>query len=185
MLVPHQRPSRLTPPKGRIVHCADHIAYINHDIDDAIRAGVLHQERSAPGRDPGCWGRPTPGASPPWWRPCSAGGRTDRGSGSMAGPETDQPPMLELRGFHVPAGVLEPGAPKGRNTKCRGIIAAALRAISWSTPTDLPRTTCRKSPWRRAPTRAACDYVAGMTDRFAVDTFTQRCSFPRRLGLEH
>lgn len=30
--------------EGRIVHLADRIAYINHDIDDAIRAGVLSNE---------------------------------------------------------------------------------------------------------------------------------------------
>jgi dGTPase len=29
-------------PEGRIVRLVDRIAYINHDIDDAIRAGVLH-----------------------------------------------------------------------------------------------------------------------------------------------
>jgi dGTPase len=28
-------------PEGRIVHVMDRVAYINHDIDDAIRAGVL------------------------------------------------------------------------------------------------------------------------------------------------
>jgi len=36
------RPSTL---EGSIVHWSDKIAYINHDIDDAIRAGVLEQQR--------------------------------------------------------------------------------------------------------------------------------------------
>ncbi len=27
-------------PEGRIIHFADRIAYINHDIDDAIRGGT-------------------------------------------------------------------------------------------------------------------------------------------------
>ena len=30
--------------EGRIIRWADKIAYINHDIDDAIRAGVLREE---------------------------------------------------------------------------------------------------------------------------------------------
>ena len=30
--------------EGAIVSLSDRIAYINHDIDDAIRAGVLRQE---------------------------------------------------------------------------------------------------------------------------------------------
>ena len=32
-------------PEGRVVRIADRIAYINHDIEDAIRAGVLRQEQ--------------------------------------------------------------------------------------------------------------------------------------------
>ncbi|MBE6631149.1 MAG: deoxyguanosinetriphosphate triphosphohydrolase [Ruminococcaceae bacterium] len=31
-------------PEGKIVQFADKIAYINHDIDDACRAGILHRE---------------------------------------------------------------------------------------------------------------------------------------------
>ena len=30
--------------EGEVVHLADRIAYINHDIDDAIRAGILHRK---------------------------------------------------------------------------------------------------------------------------------------------
>ena len=30
--------------EGRIVRMADRIAYINHDIDDAVRAGILSEE---------------------------------------------------------------------------------------------------------------------------------------------
>jgi dGTPase len=39
---------RATPPRtleGRIVRLVDRIAYINHDIDDAVRAGVLREEQ--------------------------------------------------------------------------------------------------------------------------------------------
>ncbi|MBR3689745.1 MAG: deoxyguanosinetriphosphate triphosphohydrolase [Eggerthellaceae bacterium] len=36
-----QRPETL---EGRVVSVADRIAYVNHDIDDAIRAGVLREE---------------------------------------------------------------------------------------------------------------------------------------------
>ncbi|HEY8581606.1 MAG TPA: deoxyguanosinetriphosphate triphosphohydrolase, partial [Capillimicrobium sp.] len=43
--------SRMEPPaslEGRIVRLVDRVAYINHDIDDAVRAGVL-DERDLPG----------------------------------------------------------------------------------------------------------------------------------------
>ena len=39
--------SRTPPPdtlEGRIVRVIDRVAYINHDIDDAVRAGLLHEQ---------------------------------------------------------------------------------------------------------------------------------------------
>ena len=43
----HTGPVRAATLEGRIVATADRIAYINHDIDDAIRAGVLDRRRPA------------------------------------------------------------------------------------------------------------------------------------------
>ena len=41
---------RTAPPplEGRVVKIVDRVAYINHDIDDAVRAGVLDPERLPP-----------------------------------------------------------------------------------------------------------------------------------------
>lgn len=46
-IVCHTGPQRAETLEGRIVAVADRIAYVNHDIDDAIRAGVL-RERDLP-----------------------------------------------------------------------------------------------------------------------------------------
>ncbi len=40
----HTGEKKADTPEGRIVSFADKVAYINHDIDDAIRAGVLTEE---------------------------------------------------------------------------------------------------------------------------------------------
>jgi dGTPase len=40
----HTGPELPATPEGRIVRIVDRIAYINHDIDDALRAGVLAPE---------------------------------------------------------------------------------------------------------------------------------------------
>ncbi len=40
----HTGDGTASTPEGRIIKFADRIAYINHDIDDAIRAGVLKEE---------------------------------------------------------------------------------------------------------------------------------------------
>ena len=51
-------------PEGRIVRMADQIAFVNHDIEDAVRAGVLDRP-PCPRIAPRCWARPNPNASPP------------------------------------------------------------------------------------------------------------------------
>ena len=43
----HTGPTAPATLEGRIVKLVDRVAYINHDIDDAIRAGVLRLERAA------------------------------------------------------------------------------------------------------------------------------------------
>ena len=40
----HTKGEEAATPEGRIVRWADKIAYINHDMDDAIRGGVLREE---------------------------------------------------------------------------------------------------------------------------------------------
>lgn len=40
-IVCHTGKKKAQTPEGRIIHTADRIAYINHDIDDAIRAGII------------------------------------------------------------------------------------------------------------------------------------------------
>ena len=42
-IVNHPSGCRAATPEGRIVSLSDRIAYINHDIDDAVRAGILSE----------------------------------------------------------------------------------------------------------------------------------------------
>ena len=49
--------------EGRIVKLVDRVAYINHDIDDALRAGVLDADRAARRRPSRCSARPARRAS--------------------------------------------------------------------------------------------------------------------------
>ncbi len=53
--------------EGQIVRISDRIAYINHDIDDAMRAGILCNATFR-GPFPTCWGRRIGSASIRWWR---------------------------------------------------------------------------------------------------------------------
>ena len=40
----HTGPETAKTPEGKVVRIADRIAYINHDIDDAIRGGILKED---------------------------------------------------------------------------------------------------------------------------------------------
>ena len=40
-IVCHTGSRRAATPEGRLIRYADRIAYINHDIDDALRAGII------------------------------------------------------------------------------------------------------------------------------------------------
>src|SRR5438105_4417168 len=39
----HTGPTKPATLEGRVVKLVDRVAYINHDIDDAVRAGILHE----------------------------------------------------------------------------------------------------------------------------------------------
>ena len=52
----HTGPEKPATLEGRVVRIVDRVAYINHDIDDAVRAGIL-SEGDLPARRSSCSGR--------------------------------------------------------------------------------------------------------------------------------
>ena len=62
-IVTHTKGTWAATPEGRIVRLADQIAFVNHDIEDAVRAGVL-DAATLPKTARQCWGRLSPPASP-------------------------------------------------------------------------------------------------------------------------
>ena len=146
--------------EGRVVRLVDRIAYINHDIDDALRAGML-----AVGDLP-----PEPIAILG-----STGSRridtlvhdlvsTSLEAGDIAQGERVGAAMLELRAFMFERVYL---APVARHGHAR--VEAGLRALFdhfWERPHELPPGV----PGASHPQRVI-DYLAGMTDRFAIRAF--------------
>ena len=65
--------------EGQVVRLADKIAYINHDIEDALRGGSDLPHRHPAGGVPRCWALPTgSGSTPWWWTPSQASRGQDR-----------------------------------------------------------------------------------------------------------
>ncbi|MCW3010802.1 MAG: deoxyguanosinetriphosphate triphosphohydrolase [Solirubrobacterales bacterium] len=159
--------------EGRIVRLVDRVAYINHDIDDAIRAGVLDEHDLPP--DPiGVLG--TTGSQ-----------RIDRLVHDLVehsalagdieqGDEAGQA-MHELRAFmfeHVYLGTVA----RREHEKVERIVRTLFEHYC-----DLPGgpPDGGGAPGADLPQRVT-DYVAGMTDRYCIRAFEQ-LAVPDSLAL--
>ena len=150
--------------EGRIVRLVDRVAYINHDIDDAVRAGILGEVD-------------LPDAQIDLLGPTGAA-RIDtlvrdivevsRERGDIAQSDEVGGAMLRLRKFmfdHVYLG------PEARSEHDR--VQRTLRGLfdhyldGADDPAELQRVT---------------DYVAGMTDRFAIASY-RRVALPEESRL--
>jgi dGTPase len=149
--------------EGRIVRLVDRIAYINHDIDDALRAGVLAVEE-LPSAELAVLG--STGSQridtlvhdlvEHSWR-----------AGDIVQGEAVGEAMLRLRSFMFERVYLGPAA-RLEHAK----IERVLRGLfDWycARPDELP-------PVVEGGTEAdrVIDYLAGMTDRFAIRAWTDR-----------
>lgn len=150
--------------EGQVVRYADKIAYMNHDIEDAIRAGVLREEDLP-------------------WDIRYRVGRTksqrisaflcDMVEQSAGKPVVRMSPEMDrlfhqLRDFLFEAVYYNPIA-KGEETKVHSIIDG-LYEYYMLHPQELPEEY-QVVLEREGLTRAVCDYISGMSDRFAVSQF--------------
>ena len=160
---------RAEPPttlEGRIVRLMDRVAYINHDIDDAVRAGVL-DAADLPTAPIGVLGD-------------SGERRIDtlvhdlvehsHAAGDIVQGEEVGEAMSALRDFMFDHVYLGPVATR-EHVKIHGVIGALFDHYC-SNPDEIPGPI----PAGDVATRVT-DYLAGMTDRFCIATF-ERLSVP-------
>jgi dGTPase len=151
--------------EGRIVRIMDRVAYINHDIDDALRAGVL-RTRDLPAEPISVLG-------------ASGSERIDalvhdlvehsHAAGDIAQGERAQAAMLALRAFMFERVYLGPQV-----TSERARIERVLRAL-FEHYVAHPELVGMGPGGRQSSelAQAVIDYMAGMTDRFCTATFTE------------
>ena len=148
------------------MHYADRIAYINHDIDDAVRAGVLSEE-DIPFDIKLALGTTHSRRIASLVRAMiDYGGQT--GEVGMA-PQTAGY-MKDLRDFMFEAVYQNPVA-KGEEGKSEAIVHYLYRHFSQDAEL-LPQEYWAIADRDGLPA-AVCDYIAGMTDRYAVMVFQQ------------
>ncbi len=146
--------------EGRIVRIVDRVAYINHDIDDAIRAGVI-EAKDLPQDEIAVLG--------------DSGSvridalvhdivETSEKTGEIAQGETVGAAMASLRQFMFDRVYLGDTAQAERNRVERLIETLFIHYCE--NPSELPQDVSSEDIAERV-----VDYIAGMTDRFAVRTY--------------
>ncbi len=163
----HQTSTMPATPEGQIVRLSDKIAYVNHDIDDAIRGQILAEEdipmelRKTLGMDT----------------------RTrldtlihDVITNSMNQPEIHmseeiEQAMHELRRFMF-ANVYKNPVAKGEEVKAKRMLAQ-LFEYYMENISEIPGKYIRMIEQGEAKDRVVCDYIAGMTDQYAVTKFNE------------
>ena len=152
--------------EGMVVRRSDQIAYVNHDIDDAIRAGILTNEDipEAITRILGHTHRDRINTL------VTDAIRTSREAGTvMLSPAVDTA-LKDLRSFMFERVYHNPVA-KGEERKAQDMLQR-LFDYYINHPEALPEDFHPQLSFDGME-RTVCDYIAGMTDNYAVDKFSQ------------
>jgi dGTPase len=157
---------RATPPRtleGRIVRLVDRFAYINHDIDDALRAGLLREGDlpAGPIAVLGASGSRRIDALVHDMVECSAL------AGDIVQGEQAAAAMAELRDFMFARIYLGPDV-----IAERARIAAVVRRL-FEHYVEHPEQLPGGSESELDLARRVTDYIAGMTDRYCIRRYTE------------
>ena len=152
--------------EGQLVRLADHIAYINHDIEDALRGGVIYPMEI-----------PVDAADVLGFTHSQRIDTlvTDAIESSRGQEEVRQSPrvgeaMLALKEFMFDNVYTNPMA-KGEEGKAQDMLRRLFEYYQRN-PDCLPGDF-QAIRAEEGVDRAVCDYIAGMTDPFAVDRFQE------------
>lgn len=152
--------------EGVIVKYADRIAYINHDIDDACRAGILSVEDIPKELRDILGERHSQRINTMVTAVISES--ADRPFITMT-PEVGEA-MDKLRAFLFETVYLNPLA-KSEETKAKDMLAFLFEYFV-KYPEKMPELYVRNMG-EETVERCVCDYISGMTDRYAIDLYSE------------
>jgi dGTPase len=154
------RPATL---EGQVVMFADRIAYVNHDVDDALRAGLLRQEE-IPKSVSDRLGTALRDRIDIMIRDIVA---NSRGKEELVMSAPILEAMDELKDFLYEKVYLRISQEQGEQERVSEVVGGLFRCFM-KHPELLPDT---QSGAPAALARATCDHIAGMTDRYARQQF--------------
>ncbi len=165
-ILKHTGDSQAETLEGKIIKFADRFAYINHDIDDAIRAGII-KEKDLPSACRTLLGDKNSKRIDTLIRDLVA---NSAGKSDLAMSPEIYNAMLALRQFMFENVYIGSKAKKEEN-KVRHIICQMFEYFVKS-PNKLPKES-RAFLHDYDTQRVVCDYIAGMSDSYAVHTFNE------------
>ena len=152
--------------EGMIVRRSDQIAYVNHDIDDAIRAGILTND-DIPGAITDVLGHNHRDRINTLVTDAIT---TSREAGEVClSPNVDKA-LRDLRSFMFERVYRNPVA-KSEERKAKDMLQR-LFEYYYTHPEALPEDFQPQMSFEGLE-RTVCDYIAGMTDNYAIDKFNE------------
>ena len=159
----HTKGDWASTPEGKIVRFSDRIAYINHDIDDAIRAGVISSEE-IPKEITDYLGKTKSQRINSLV--CSL---VENSNDDIAMDSETEKYYNLLHSFLFDAVYKNPVA-KSEETKVLGIVEGLFRYFMNNPDKMSPEynAICKNEGIERA----VADYIAGMTDHYAITVYS-------------
>ena len=152
--------------EGMVVRRSDQIAYVNHDIDDAIRAGILSDD-DIPKAITDVLGHSHRDRINTLVIDAIS---TSREAGEIClSPDVDQA-LRDLRSFMFERVYRNPIA-KSEERKAKDMLQR-LFEYYYTHPEMLPEDFQPQMSFEGLE-RTVCDYIAGMTDNYAIDKFNE------------
>lgn len=162
--------------EGRVVRVADIIAYVNHDLDDALRAGIIRQ-RQLPAYLYNKLGENNSKRIGTMVKDIIYS-TLDNGAGKLTMSREIMAAISDLRGF-LYENVYE-------TNKVHKDFLKAMRVVrelyGYFLENGLPGDQEAEENKVSGDHRAVCDFVAGMTDRYALNLY-KRIFLPERWSV--
>lgn len=161
-IVTHTKGIWAATPEGRIVRMADQIAYVNHDIEDAVRAGVL-DPATLPKDCTAVLGQTKSARITTMINSILAHSDGDVGVGAE-----ENEAFLALRDFMYATVYVDKTA-KAEEQKVDKVIGELYEY--YLAHVDQMSNFYVQLAYQDNPERAVTDYISGMSDEFAIRTF--------------
>ena len=161
-IVTHTKGTWAATPEGRIVRMADQIAYVNHDIEDAVRAGVL-DPATLPKDCTAVLGQTKSARITTMINSILA-----HSNGDVAVGAEENEAFLALRDFMYATVYVDKTA-KAEEQKVDKVIGELYEY--YLAHVDQMSNFYVQLAYQDDPERAVTDYISGMSDEFAIRTF--------------